>query len=603
MKPSPMKVKSENIPKELLSKKQWICWKWIWRDGKFTKPPYDPATGKLASSTDPSTWTPFQVAYSALLFDASYDGIGFMLAGDYVGIDFDSARDPGTSEILGDAKAEIQILNSYTEISPSGRGFKTLVKAQLPKGGHHSGDHGIFNQGRYFCITGHVIPGVSPNIEERQTEVDTLIKKRWPEDFEEQPCNRTPSFNLSLSDQELISKAMNAANGERFKKLWAGDWSEYPSQSEADVVLCMILSFWTGRESSRIDRLFQASGLMRPKWISHGYNERTIGKAISMTSETYNPDEKPSTQGIKTKNGKVNLQHVYDASRMVEEYEMYIKNVGKINFLTGIRPIDSKIRGVTGGEVLTIIARAGSFKTALLQNMLSNYTANSAWGAAFFSLEMPIPSVAERYHEMISGISGREVEAIYRENELQRNVLRREFVEKLSRLYVIPTKVGLKDIPQYLTLIESHYCVKIGVIGIDYLGLLDERGQNEYEIISRVARDVKTLAKDLTLPVVLLAQTSRKGGEGNTEISLDMGRGSGAIEESADFVIGLFQVERENDCPFDPDEPEYDVIAKVLKNRKGARGSMWKLTLDPKNLRLGHEAEPWKAKKSKGANL
>jgi len=114
-----------------------------------------------------------------------------------------------------------------------------------------------------------------------------------------------------------------------------------------------------------------------------------------------------------------------------------------------------------------------------------------------------------------------------------------------------------------------------------------------------VARDVKTLAKELNRPVVLLAQTSRKGGEGNTEISLDMGRGSGAIEEAADFVIGLFQAEK-NGSLFETDEPEYDLIAKILKNRKGGRGSAWKLDLDPRNLRLGLEAEPWKPAKKRG---
>jgi replicative DNA helicase len=136
----------------------------------------------------------------------------------------------------------------------------------------------------------------------------------------------------------------------------------------------------------------------------------------------------------------------------------------------------------------------------------------------------------------------------------------------------------------------------MGVIGIDYLGLLDARGPNEYEIVSRLARDVKTMAKEINLPVVLLTQTSRKAGSGDTEITVDMGRGSGAIEEAADFVLGLFQDERQTDNG----EPEYDLICKILKNRKGPRNSMWKLDLDPRNFRLGPAAEPWKSQTKHG---
>lgn len=289
---------------------------------------------------------------------------------------------------------------------------------------------------------------------------------------------------------------------------------------------------------------------------------------------------------------EVTLAHVYDASRMITEYEAYVQNLGKINFRTGIGPIDRKIRGVAGGEVLTLIARAGSFKTASLQNMLLSYIQNSAWGAAFFSLEMPIPSNAERFHQIVSGLAGEQIERLYRDKDAGLEGIKKDLIRNLSRLFVIPAKVNLKKISQYVKLIESRFNVKIGVVGIDYLGLLDAQGPNEYEIISRLARDIKSLAKEINLPVIALAQTSRKAGTGETEITLDMGRGSGAIEEGADFVIGLFQSEKENPL-FETEEPECDLIAKILKNRKGPKNSTWQLSLDPKTLRLGHDAEPW----------
>jgi replicative DNA helicase len=99
----------------------------------------------------------------------------------------------------------------------------------------------------------------------------------------------------------------------------------------------------------------------------------------------------------------VDLENVYTAERCLEEYQSYISNLKKNRFVTGIHEIDKQIRGVAGGEVLTIIARAGTFKTALLQNLLRGYIQNSAWGAVFMSLEMPVASVTERYHEIITG--------------------------------------------------------------------------------------------------------------------------------------------------------------------------------------------------------
>ena len=315
----------------------------------------------------------------------------------------------------------------------------------------------------------------------------------------------------------------------------------------------------------------------------------TIAKSVSR----YEPDKAQK---------RVDISHVYDAKRMLEEYRAYIKTLRKNRFVMGVREIDRRIRGIAGGEVLTIIARAGSFKTAMLQNLLKNYVQNSSWGAAFFSIEMAVPTLVERYHEILGGMPGRDIEALYLAKEEGaeglREKLEADFVKDLSRLYVVPVKVSISDIASYVGLIEQTFNIKIGVIGVDYLGLIDGPGANEYETISRLARDIKTTAKMLNLPVILLSQVSRKGGGGEVEISLDMGRGSGAIEEGADFILGLWQVERQK-LSVEDSEPDYDLICRILKNRKGAKGSRWKLDLDPTNLRIGPDAEPWERPKKK----
>jgi replicative DNA helicase len=308
---------------------------------------------------------------------------------------------------------------------------------------------------------------------------------------------------------------------------------------------------------------------------------------------------------------KVDISNVFDAARMVEAYQEHIANLKKNRFILGISEIDKRIRGVAGGEVLTILARSGSFKTAMLQNLLKNYVQNSAWAAVFFSIEMPVASVTERYFQILDGCTGREVESLFTDvtqSELKNKAVG-QFVKDLKGFYSIPTRVSLSDIGAYVRLIETEKNVKVGVIGIDYLGLMDGPGANTYETISRLATGTKNIAKLLNIPVILLSQVSRKGGSGQSEISLDMGRDSGAIEEGADFVLGLWQKPRdEKDVDvwaegLPAEKPQIDLICKILKNRKGSAGSTWKLELVAHAMQIGANAVPYEPKKSKKAKL
>lgn len=96
-------------------------------------------------------------------------------------------------------------------------------------------------------------------------------------------------------DAGILDKARAATNGAKFNRLWAGDWSEYGSQSEADSALCMMLAFWTDNDAERINGLFRQSGLYREKWDkrhhSSGmtYGEETIRRAVELVTETYTP--------------------------------------------------------------------------------------------------------------------------------------------------------------------------------------------------------------------------------------------------------------------------------------------------------------------------
>ncbi len=101
------------------------------------------------------------------------------------------------------------------------------------------------------------------------------------------------SHHVDLDDLELLQRARDAKNGERFRALYdEGNWKAYySSQSEADLGLCDMLSFWCGRDEDRIDRLYRESGLMRKKWDSRRrdttYGADTIAKAIAGCTDVY----------------------------------------------------------------------------------------------------------------------------------------------------------------------------------------------------------------------------------------------------------------------------------------------------------------------------
>lgn len=285
MKPEKMEVLNENIPKELTERNLWIVWRWELRDGKWTKPPYNPNTGEFAKSTDPNTWVSFNEALEALHDGGDWDGLGFMLIPPYCGIDWDDSVIPGTGDLHSRILSDLKKINSYSEYSPSGKGVKTLCKASLPKGGHHTNGIGIFQSARYFCITGHTLPGVSQRIEDRQEEVESFCKKHWPGDFEQK--KESLKQESHTDDAVILERIRKSKQAEKFNRLWLGDVSGFPSPSEADLALCSILAFWCANDASQIDRLFRQSGLVRKKWEKHGYGARTIAKAISMNTEIY----------------------------------------------------------------------------------------------------------------------------------------------------------------------------------------------------------------------------------------------------------------------------------------------------------------------------
>jgi hypothetical protein len=290
------------IPAELKKLPRWVNWQFVERDGKSTKVPVDPNIGQLASSSEPDTWGTYADALARFNND-SVDGIGFQLGDSYVGIDLDRCRNPKTGEIESQATEIIGRLSSYAEISPSGTGVHILTKGTLPQHGRRKGPVEIYSDGRFFTMTGQHLDGTPTTVEERQSELTELHAQIFgtAQSSDATTGGAVPAALNSLADDEIIDRARNAKNGDKFSRLWTGDFSQYNSPSEADLALCMMLAFWTGRDADRIDSLFRLSKLFRPKWDERRsadgrtYGQLTIEKAIDGTREVWHQPVSPST--------------------------------------------------------------------------------------------------------------------------------------------------------------------------------------------------------------------------------------------------------------------------------------------------------------------
>ncbi len=243
--------------------------------------PVNPTAGGPADATDPKTWGTFEQSVEACVRDSSLTGVGFIFTADdpYCGVDLDNSLD-ADGIIKPWAKDLLVRLDSYTEISPSGRGVKVFLKANKPgkrcRKAHQDGGIEIYDRDRFFTVTGNRTQEYPPDLNLRQESLDLVYSSIFGGDEQGAICgsNANPSpapnghVSITLSDDEIIEHACNKPRtGDRFRALWAGDWKSQRmnSPSEADSSVVFTLAYYT-KDDVQIDRIFRRSALMRPKW-------------------------------------------------------------------------------------------------------------------------------------------------------------------------------------------------------------------------------------------------------------------------------------------------------------------------------------------------
>ena len=139
----------------------------------------------------------------------------------------------------------------------------------------------------------------------------------------------------------------------------------------------------------------------------------------------------------------------------------------------------------------------------------------------------------------------------------------------------------MSQLDQALDIAEAKVGGPVNLIAIDYLGLLDTRELDKslYGQVSRAAREMKNLAKRRNLAVLCLCQVSRSAGDdGSQPLTINSARESGAIEEAADFLLGMYRPDMDGD--------DKTIMVQILKNRKGQERVEFAFDFDKVSLQI-----------------
>lgn len=311
---------------------RFVTWKLETVNEKPTKVPYIAGTNKKASSTDPKTWVNANkvkgntgiVLHDKLLLCIDIDHV-------LEGKKIVSSEAKNIASLIRDA-------DTYTEISQSGTGLHLFLALTEPLdlSNNKKAPYEVYTNGRYICTTGisyrkeKEVRTITP------AEAFCLIEKIVPQKKEEITINKI-STEENLTDEEVLSIMFHEKNGDKIKRIYEGDNSDYKNDaSSADLALFNKLAFYTGRNANQMERIFKDSPRgKREKVKERGdyYLPRTAEKAISKCTEVYKP---PATKSldllftikkIKDEEIKVFTLNTENIARVISRHKDFVDSI------------------------------------------------------------------------------------------------------------------------------------------------------------------------------------------------------------------------------------------------------------------------------------
>lgn len=277
-------------------------------------------------------------------------------------------------------------------------------------------------------------------------------------------------------------------------------------------------------------------------------------------------------------------QETYDRLSKIADPETHNDYVG---IPCGIGELDKMITGLNKSDLIILGARPSMGKTSMALNIARNVAVDTGKTVCFFSLEMSRDQLAQRLLSSESGIDS---------SKLRTGELTADEWTMLTRAGAHLSETNLyfdqtSDITVPEIKAKLRRMKKVDLVIIDYLGLMHSarRIENRVQEISEITRNLKIMAKEFNVPVIVCSQLSR-GTEGKGKShkpGLADLRDSGSIEQDADIVLFLYRDAYYNNEKSSEDDLSEESKSEciVAKNRHGETGRV-ELHWDAKHTRF-----------------
>ena len=355
---------------------------------------------------------------------------------------------------------------------------------------------------------------------------------------------------LSLTEELRSSGKLEAAGGVAYVSSLT---DQVPTSSNIEYYANIV------REQSIRRELIKISSNI----ISDAHNETKESRAVleDAQNKIFGLTDLDQTQSI------VTMQELIPGT--INIIETHYKNKDAYTGVpTGFTELDSMTSGFQDSELIIIGARPSMGKTAMALSMAQFIAIQQKIPVGFFSLEMSYQQIGQRLLSQ---------EARIPSNKLRSGMLKIEDFAKLqdaagrcyeSPLYIVDTpNMKLLDLRAMARRMKSIHDVKI--IFIDYITLITSENTSipRHEQIAEISRSLKSLARELNIPIVALSQV-RRDSEGREPNLADL-RESGSIEQDADVVMFIHRERK-------PNENEDVIKSKIIlaKQRNGPVGDV-----------------------------
>ena len=321
--------------------------------------------------------------------------------------------------------------------------------------------------------------------------------------------------------------------------------------------------------------------IVRENWV----RRNLIDTATSIVTESYDEEdinalldnaERDILNAIKSRQASEFLPIGEVLRKAQENREMLAKNNRPITGLsTGFYDLDKITAGLHGGELIILAARPGMGKTSFALNIATNAAGTTKKAIAIFNLEMSAEMLVNRMISSVGGIDSYKLTT----GQLQNNDWKK-YNEALSEL--AETNIYIEDNAGITAAEIRAKCRRLaqkpeglGLVVIDYLQLItsgNKRVESRQVEVSEISRSLKTMALELDVPVIALAQLSRSAEKReNSQPMLADLRESGSLEQDADMVLFINRKDY-YEAKSDKKESIVPVDLIIAKHRKGSTG-------------------------------